>query len=262
MQGQGVYTAVGDFGSVAGPVAEVLTRTTRRPDDGSCCRASPWRHALSQRRRGPATACSSGEVRPAQGRARASSAWRWRRPRHEVSAVARHREGSAAGAGLPGSGHRRGGPRDHPGWRDTGRRRRDGGKPAVARYDPANGTWRRLPSLPAVRGQDLHSVSAVRWGSRILVAETWQHVVHPAPGATSSTAGVHLLLLDATGTPVVDSSLFGAVRCGSARAGLFAGDRWRLVVPAVRLLSDRAQLRLHGRRCAGPEIERDSPSAD
>jgi hypothetical protein len=66
----------------------------------------------------------------------------------------------------------------------------------VASYDPATRTWRSLPALPAVAGHDLVSVTAVRWGSRILVAATWQHVVHTGIGATSGTGGVDLFLLD------------------------------------------------------------------
>jgi hypothetical protein len=66
----------------------------------------------------------------------------------------------------------------------------------VASYDPATTTWHSLPDLPAVNGHDLMGVTAVRWGSRVLVAETWQHVVHTVPGATSGNAGVDLFLLD------------------------------------------------------------------
>ncbi len=66
----------------------------------------------------------------------------------------------------------------------------------VASYDPATRTWRPLPGLPAVKGHDLVQVTAVRWGSRIMIAATWQHVVHTAPGATEGDGGVDLFLLD------------------------------------------------------------------
>lgn len=70
----------------------------------------------------------------------------------------------------------------------------------VARYDPATGTWRALPSLPAVRDHDLVEVGAVRWGTRVLVAEAWQHIVHTGPGSIEGDGGVDLFLLDpATG---------------------------------------------------------------
>jgi hypothetical protein len=75
-----------------------------------------------------------------------------------------------------------------------------GGVPLVSRrvasYDPASRTWRTLPDLPAVTGHDLVGLTAVRWGSRILAAATWQHVVHTAPGATEGNGGVDLFLLD------------------------------------------------------------------
>jgi hypothetical protein len=70
----------------------------------------------------------------------------------------------------------------------------------VASYDPATRRWRSLPSLPAVRGHDVLQVDAVRWGRRILVAATWEHVLHPMPGETTGNGGVDLFLLDpATG---------------------------------------------------------------
>jgi hypothetical protein len=70
----------------------------------------------------------------------------------------------------------------------------------VASYDPANGTWRRLPSLPAVRDHDVDGVNAVAWGKRILVAETWQHTVRTGPSSIEGSGGVDLFLLDpATG---------------------------------------------------------------
>jgi hypothetical protein len=66
----------------------------------------------------------------------------------------------------------------------------------VASYDPARRTWRSLPDLPVATSHELLGVKAVLWGSRVLVAETWQQVVHTAPGETSGTGGVDLFLLD------------------------------------------------------------------
>lgn len=66
----------------------------------------------------------------------------------------------------------------------------------VASYDPATRTWRSLPNLPAVNGHDVVGLTAVRWGSRVLVAETWQHVTHPVPGATEGSGGVDIFLFD------------------------------------------------------------------
>jgi len=68
----------------------------------------------------------------------------------------------------------------------------------VARYDPATRTWRSLPALPAVSGHDVVEVSAVRWGTRVLVAQAWQHVEHPVPGGTTGTGGVDFFRLDPT----------------------------------------------------------------
>ena len=66
----------------------------------------------------------------------------------------------------------------------------------VASYDPSARTWRRLRGLPAIRDHDLVGVSAVRWGGRLLVAETWQHVVPTGPGSIEGSGGVDLFLLD------------------------------------------------------------------
>ncbi len=95
-----------------------------------------------------------------------------------------------------------------------------GGVPLVSRrvasYDPAQRTWRSLPELPAVDGHELVRLTAVAWGSRVLVAATWQHVVHPAPGATQGNGGVDLFLLDPAKErwsrfqPVSTAALIGA----------------------------------------------------
>ena len=83
-------------------------------------------------------------------------------------------------------------------------------------YDPAHRTWRSLPDVPAVNGHDLVRLTATRWGSRILVAATWQHLVHPAPGATQGNGGVDLFLLDPAKErwsrfqPVSTAALIGA----------------------------------------------------
>ena len=66
----------------------------------------------------------------------------------------------------------------------------------VASYDPATRKWRSLPAIPAVDGHDPVGLTAVRWGSRILAAGTWQHVVPAGPGATEISGGVDLFLLD------------------------------------------------------------------
>ncbi len=66
----------------------------------------------------------------------------------------------------------------------------------IASYDPATATWRRLPSLPAIGNHDLVGVNAVAWGERVLVAETWQHIVPTGPGSIEGSGGVDLYLLD------------------------------------------------------------------
>ncbi len=86
-----------------------------------------------------------------------------------------------------------GGTTDHPSTVAGGPQR---ASRLVASYDPATRLWHRLPSLPAVRDHDVAEVDAVRWGTRVLVAETWVHIVPTGPGAIEGSGGVDLFLLD------------------------------------------------------------------